>query len=35
MQILNLTTTSVQIACVTSGSLIECYYHMLAVGYTS
>lgn len=31
-QILNLTTTSVQIACSTSGILIECYYHMLVVG---
>ena len=34
-QITNLTTTSVQIACATEGRLIECFYHILAVGYTS
>ena len=33
-QIVNLTTTSVQIACATEGRLIECFYHILAVGYT-
>lgn len=32
-QFLNVTPTSVQIACSIGGSLIECYYHMLVVGF--